>query len=475
MGHSMKSSKTNKLYTISIFVISLLFISCQQSLQTNNSAEINEEPEVQIVIQEVDTRPPFLQNLDPVNNSVFNHTTENATISGFLSDASEIKFVELNSKKIKFSLVAQQNSLNTYGFSTSVDLVVGDNTFQLYFEDQDGNTAYENFIYKRKEPEFTKELIVKTELKELSLAGTTFVQVFSLDGEKETLLKGEDITLKAQQGYFSGFEYHAPPYGGMDVITATYKEQKAKGKSYIVIHSPKLKQNINGPSNIQIGKLGTFKVKIENPGDRDAVDSRIIVKLPDFFKVKDINDGKHITAINEIHWKLGDLSSGASREIEFSVEAVAAQRGKIIISAMSSKEEIVKQAHFIKVTGEVAVDHFCRPSIAEIEKEIITHVKIVANEDIENLKLNYDFADECVFVSAEVIAKTEIPVGFANTGKTIQFSTIQSLNKGETAIYKITFLVKRYGQMNNIARISLLSNHDEKVVTAHDLTIPTLD
>ncbi|WP_372366496.1 hypothetical protein [Candidatus Uabimicrobium sp. HlEnr_7] len=466
----MKISKNHCALAL-FFSIILFSLGCEnQQRQSANT----EEQKVQIVIQEVDTRPPSLNNIQPANGSTFGHNTENIIVSGVVTDASEISAMTINSKEVNFAQVAEENSLKVYGFTTSIDLETGSNSFILEATDQDGNKYEQSFAYVRKEPEFVKELIVKPEVKELSLAGTTFVEVFAIDGEQERPLTASEVTLKAQQGYFSGFQYHAPAYGGMDVITATYSEQKAKGKAYLVIHSPKLKQNIQGPKNIQIGKTGKFTIKVENPGDRDAVDARIAVKLPDFLKAESLGGGKLIAAVNELHWKLDNLSSGASKEISFSVRALEAQRGKVVVSTLSAKEEIIKEAQFIKVTGEVAVEHFCTPSIAEIEKEITTQVQVVANEDVKNLKLNYEFSDECVFVDAEVIFDGA-KIGFANSGKNVQFSTVSGLDKGKTVTYKLTFLVRRYGQMNNIARINLVSERDEEVETSNTLTIPTLD
>ena len=466
----MKISK-NRCITALCFSIVLLCFACetQQQQQANS-----EEQPVQIVIQEVDTRPPSLNNIEPANGSVFNHSIENITISGVITDASDINTMTINSQKVNFAQVAEENSLKIYGFTTNMDIKEGTNSFVLEAIDQDGNKYEHRFSYVRKEPEFVKELIVKPEVKELSLAGTTFVEVFATDGEKQRPLTAAEVTLKAQQGYFSGFQYHAPAYGGMDVITATYPDQKAKGKVYLVIHSPKLKQTVVGPDNIQIGKTGKYTIKVENPGDRDAVDARIAVQLPDFLKAENYNSGKFIAAVNELHWSLGDMSSGATKEIEFSVRALNAERGKIVVSALSAKEEILKEAHAVKVTGEVAVEHFCVPSIAEIEKNITTQVQIVANEDVKNLKLNYEFSDECVFVNAEVIADGA-KIGFANSGKNVQFSAVASLDKGKSVTYKLTFLVKRYGQMNNTARATLASERGDEVETSNVLTIPTLD
>ena len=112
---------------------------------------------------------------------------------------------------------------------------------------------------------------------------------------------------------------------------------------------------------------------------------------------------------------------------------------------------------------------------AEIEKKISTRVKLVANEDIQNLKLEYDYPDECVFVDAQVESSSEAKVGFANTGKTVQFSTISDLGKGKSVTYIINFIVKRYGQINNNARITLISNRGSNVESQHSLTVPTLD
>lgn len=464
-------SKNHYIAIMCCFFV-LFGLACQQQQQQQQAN--TQEREIKIVIKEVDTRPPSLNNIEPTNGSIFSHATQNITISGILTDASDISTMTLNSEKVNFAQVAEENSLKIFGFSTSIDLKPGTNSFILHATDQDGNKYEHNFSYVRKEPEFVKELIVKPEVKELSLAGTTFVEVFAIDGEQQRPLSASEVTLKAQQGYFSGFEYHAPAYGGMDVITATYPEQKAKGKAYLVIHSPRLKQEISGPNNIQIGKTGAFKVKIDNPGDRDAIKARIVIKLPDFLKVEDANKGRLIAAVNEVHWNLDNISAGASKEIELSVRALRAQRGKILVSALSSKEEIIKQAHFIKVTGEVAVEHFCTPSIAEIEKEITTHVQVTANEDVKNVKLNYQFSDECVFVDAVVIAEGT-KIGFANSGKNVQFSSISNLEKGKSITYKLTFLVKRYGQMNNIATVTLLSEREEDVSSENTLTIPTLD
>ena len=63
----------------------------------------------------------------------------------------------------------------------------------------------------------------------------------------------------------------------------------------------------------------------------------------------------------------------------------------------------------------------------------------------------------------------------ANSGKNVQFSAVASLDKGKSVTYKLTFLVKRYGQMNNTARATLASERGDEVQTSNVLTIPTLD
>lgn len=464
----MQAIKTKNNYFI--IALSLFFISCQQQ-QYNNA----QEQEVRIVIQEVDTTAPILERIEPEDGTVVNNISD-INVSGIFSDASDIVEVTINGQNVRFSLITEENSLKIYGFSVNVDLKIGVNNFTLVAKDQDGNFVEKKFSYTREDSVFDGDLVVRVEKDELPLAGATFVEVLHQKDGKEIPIPADKVILKAQQGYFSGFEYHAPPYGGVDIITAFSNEKQAKGKTYIKIISPKLKHDLKGPENIQIGKVGEYNIKAENYGEIDAVDTRVVVKLPDFLKVKNIsNQGKFIPVANEIHWSLGSLTSGISKNISFSVDGTASNKDRIITSILSSKEEIQREVYPVQVTGEAAVEHFCRPSIAEIEKTISTRVKLVANEDIQNLKLEYDFPDECVFIDAQVESPSETKVGFANTGKTVQFSTISELKKDQSITYIVNFVVKRYGQINNNARISLISERGSMVKSEYPLTIPTLD
>jgi len=206
--------------------------------------------------------------------------------------------------------------------------------------------------------------------------------------------------------------------------------------SEVVVVSPRLKADIQGPNLRYLGRRAVYTLSVMNDGSASTENVRVMHKIPEGFEYVSSDKGVTYSASNRmLSWYVGAMNSGETAQAHVTLEAKAIGAATHFIRA-TSEHGVVADA---QVTTQVEGTSSLVVEIADLNDPVETGVETGYEIRVKN---EGSSAAERITLTCELPAGTRFvsaagAVSHATRGQMVEFRPLAQIAPGETVKYQV--------------------------------------
>jgi uncharacterized repeat protein (TIGR01451 family) len=228
---------------------------------------------------------------------------------------------------------------------------------------------------------------------------------------------------------------------------------KATDKASVNVATPKLNLEIVGPKLRYLDRKAVYTFKVNNPGDAPAMNVQISEMLPLGFKyVNSDNGGRHDFSTRSVHWFLGEIGPGQSKEVKLECLAINPGEHNHKVTAVASRGLRVEEPFTTKVEGlsAITMEMIDLEDPVEVGTETTYEIRITntGSKTETDVKIVCTIPEKLQFKSATG------PTTHTINGSEVVFQPIPKLAPRADAIYRLTVKAVAPGVVNFKGRLT---------------------
>ena len=237
---------------------------------------------------------------------------------------------------------------------------------------------------------------------------------------------------------------------------------KAVGAATVTVLEPKIELQVTGPKLRYLDRKAIYTVKLSNPGDAPATEVVVRHVVPTGFKFAAADaGGRYDAASRSIHWAVGQVAPGGSKELKCELVATGTGDFTHTIAAAGARGVKAEKTVATKVEGLSALGMEVADSDdpVEVGSETTYEVRVTntGSKDETEVKVVCTIPPQMKFKAADGPGRFEV------TGAEVVFDPVKRLPAHGDVIYKVTVTAKTKGD----ARF-------KATLTAGDLSEPVI-
>jgi uncharacterized repeat protein (TIGR01451 family) len=235
----------------------------------------------------------------------------------------------------------------------------------------------------------------------------------------------------------------------------------------INVIAPSLKVAVGGPSLRYIGRSAGYQVTVTNDGTSASNNVRVMHQLPQGFKFLRADKGGTFDADqNSVGWFVGRLEAGESAVVQVELDATEPGNFAHHVTVMSDQGARATADFQTQVDGTASLVLEIVDGDDPIEVGAETSYEVrVRNEGTAAAK---NVGVSCELPAAVALIGSKGPVEHIVESGVIVFKSLDHLDAGKTALYRITVQGKAPG--NHRFRARLVSDSNEEPLIFEELT-----